>query len=390
MDSYDAIVVGAGAAGMMCAAVAGQRGRRVLLLEHNREPGAKILISGGGRCNFTNRDCSPERFISANPHFCKSALSRYAERDFVALVERYRIAYHEKKLGQLFCDGSAREILAMLRAECAKGGVDLRTGHRVTAIERADRFRLEADRGTFAARALVVASGGLSIPKLGASAFAYDLARRFEIPIVEPRPGLVPMRLTGAMLELCRSLTGVSVDAVASCGRASFRENLLFTHRGLSGPAILQISSYWHESEPILIDLMPDDDAERMLKDRKRARRRTELKNILGEILPTRLAHAIAADFPGGPIANLPDRALIAVAERIKRWRVVPAETEGYEKAEVTVGGIGTDALSSRTMETRTVPGLFFIGEAVDVTGWLGGYNFQWAWSSGWCAAQAL
>jgi predicted Rossmann fold flavoprotein len=390
MDSYDAIVVGAGAAGMMCAAAAGQRGQRVLLLEHNREPGAKILISGGGRCNFTNLDCAPECFISSNPHFCKSALSRYTSRDFIAMVERYRIAYHEKKLGQLFCNGSAREILSMLMAECAAGGVQMRCGHRITAIERADRFRVETDRGAFAARALVIASGGLSIPKLGASAFAYDLARRLEIPIIEPRPGLVPMRTSGANLELCKSLSGVSADAIASCGRASFRENLLFTHRGLSGPAILQISSYWNAGEPILIDLMPGDDAERLLKDRKRARPRAELKNILGENLPTRLAQTIAAQFPGGPIANLPDRTLAAVAERIKRWRVVPADSEGWEKAEVTVGGIDTGALSSQSMETRAVAGLYFIGEAVDVTGWLGGYNFQWAWSSGWCAAQSL
>ncbi len=390
MESYDAIVVGAGAAGMMCAAAAGQRGQRVLLLEHNREPGAKILISGGGRCNFTNLDCSPERFISSNPHFCKSALSRYTERDFIATVERYRIAYHEKKLGQLFCDGSAREILAMLVAECAGGGVDLRTGYRVTAVERAGRFRVATDHGAFESGALVIASGGLSIPKLGASGFAYDLARRFEIPIVEPRPGLVPIRTGGAVLELCKSLTGVSADAIASCGRASFHESLLFTHRGLSGPAILQVSSYWRAGEPILIDLMPGDDAARLLRDRKRVRPRAELKNLLGEILPTRLAHAIAAQFPGGPIANLTDRALIAAAERLKRWRVVPADSEGWEKAEVTVGGIDTAALSSRTMETRAVPGLYFIGEAVDVTGWLGGYNFQWAWSSGWCAAQAL
>jgi predicted Rossmann fold flavoprotein len=390
MDSYHAIVVGAGAAGMMCAAAAGQRGRRVLLLEHNREPGAKILISGGGRCNFTNLDCGPERFISSNPHFCKSALSRYTERDFIAMVERYRIAYHEKKLGQLFCDGSAREILAMLAAECAAGGVDLRTGWRVTAVERAGRFRVHTDHGAFESSALVIASGGLSIPKLGASTFAYDLARRFEIPIVEPRPGLVPIRTSGAVFELCKSLTGVSADAIASCRRTSFRENLLFTHRGLSGPAILQVSSYWRPGEPILIDLMPGDDAEHLLKDRKRVRPRAELKNLLGEIMPTRLARAIAAQFPGGPIANLPDRALAAVAERIKRWRIVPDDSEGWEKAEVTVGGIDTGALSSRSMETRAVPGLYFIGEAVDVTGWLGGYNFQWAWSSGWCAAQAL
>jgi predicted Rossmann fold flavoprotein len=390
MDLFDAIVIGAGAAGMLCAAIAGQRGRRILLLEHSREPGAKILISGGGRCNFTNLECASERFISSNPHFCKSALSRFSQHDFIAMVKRYGIRFHEKKLGQLFCDGSAREILAMLAAECAAGGVDIRTGHRVTGVERAEPFRVQTDRGVFTSRTLVIATGGLSIPKLGASAFAYDLARRFAIPLIEPRPGLAPLRAGASMLDLCRSLTGVSADAIVACGRQSFRENLLFTHRGLSGPAILQISSYWREGEAVLIDLMPEDDAERMLKDRKHTRARAELKTIIGEKLPARLAHAIAADFPGGSVANLPDRALARVAERIKRWRVVPAGSEGWEKAEVTVGGIDTAALSSRTMESREVPGLFFIGEAVDVTGWLGGYNFQWAWSSGWCAGQAL
>jgi predicted Rossmann fold flavoprotein len=390
METFDAVVLGAGAAGMMCAAMGGQRGRRVVLLEHNREPGAKILISGGGRCNFTNLDAAPDRFISANPHFCKSALSRYTQRDFIALVERHRIPYHEKTLGQLFCDRSAREILAMLQAECAAGRVELRTSHRVTAVAHAGRYRVETDRAVFTAPALVIATGGLSIPKLGASAFAYDLARRFDIPVIEPRPGLVPMRMGGQTLAMCKALTGVSVEAIVSCGRTSFRESLLFTHRGLSGPAILQISSYWRAGDAITIDLIPDTDAERFLLDRKRARPRAELKSVLAEVMPARLAHAIAAESPGGEIANLTDRALAAAAERLKRWRVLPVESEGWAKAEVTVGGIDTAALSSRTMEARAVPGLYFIGEAVDVTGWLGGYNFQWAWSSGWCAAQAL
>lgn len=391
METFDVIVLGAGAAGMMCAMSAGRRGRRVLVLEHNAEPGAKILISGGGRCNFTNLEITPERFLSANPHFCKSALSRYTERDFIAMVERHGIRYHEKTLGQLFCDGSAREILVMLIKECAWAAVDLRAGHRIAAVTRADRFRVETDRGSFAAPVLVIATGGLSIPKLGASGFAYDLARRFGLGLIEPRPGLVGLRFAGDMLALCRSLSGVSVEAVVSCGRQSFREKILFTHRGLSGPAILQISSYWREGNTISLDLAPEIEAEGFLRERKRSRPRAELGTVLGEILPARLGRAMAeAVAVDETMANLPDRALAAIAERLKRWRVAPAASEGWSKAEVTVGGIDTAGLSSKTMEAREVRGLYVIGEAVDVTGWLGGYNFQWAWSSGWCAGQAI
>jgi predicted Rossmann fold flavoprotein len=391
MESFDVVIVGAGAAGLMCAMTAGNRGRRVLLLEHNDQAGAKILISGGGRCNFTNLEIAPERFLSANQHFCKSALSRYTQHDFIALVERHRIRYHEKTLGQLFCDGSAREILAMLLAECAAARVDLRTRHRVTEVTRSDRFRLETDQGSFDAPTLVLATGGLSIPKMGASAFAYEIARRFDLEVIEPRPGLVPLKVTGETLELCKTLTGVSVDAIASCGRDSFRENILFTHRGLSGPAILQISSYWREGETLSLDLTPSLDIEKFLADRKRARPKAELKTVLAEVLPARLAHALASDAASNlPIANLPDRNLSELAQRIKRWQLKPAGSEGWPKAEVTVCGIDTAALSSKTMEARAVPGLFAIGEAVDVTGWLGGYNFQWAWSSGWCAGQAV
>lgn len=391
MEAFDLVVLGAGAAGMMCATVAGQRGRRVLILEHNQRPGAKILISGGGRCNFTNLHVAPERFISANPHFCKSALSRYTQHDFIAMVERHRIPYHEKTLGQLFCDGSSREILAMLLEECAAAQVELRTAHRVTGITRSDRFRIETDHGTFIAPAIALATGGLSIPSLGASGFAYDLARRFGLAIVEPRPGLVPLKFAGEVLALCRDLTGVSADAVVSCGRASFRESILFTHRGLSGPAILQISSYWREGEAISIDLAPGLDADAFLKDRRRSRPRAEVKTVLAEILPNRLADKVAeSTTDGAQIANLSDRALGAIAQRLKRWELRPAGSEGWAKAEVTAGGIDTAGLSSRTMEAREVPGLYVIGEAVDVTGWLGGYNFQWAWSSGWCAGQAL
>ncbi len=375
----------------MCAMTAGNRGRRVLLLEHNDQPGAKILISGGGRCNFTNLEIAPERFLSANPHFCKSALSRYTQHDFIALVERHRIRYHEKTLGQLFCDGSARQILAMLLAECAAARVDLRTGHSVSEITRADRFRIETDKGIFVATALVLATGGLSIPKMGATGFAYETARRFGLPVIEPRPGLVPLRVTGETLQLCQALTGVSLDAIVSCGRESFRENILFTHRGLSGPAILQISSYWREGDALSINLAPSLDIESFLADRKRARPKAELKTVLAEVMPTRLAHALAGAAGSNlSIANVPDRDLLELATRLKRWQLKPTGSEGWPKAEVTVLGIDTAALSSKTMEARAVPGLFVIGEAVDVTGWLGGYNFQWAWSNGWCAGNAV
>jgi predicted Rossmann fold flavoprotein len=391
MEAFDVGVLGAGAAGMMCAIGAGRRGRRALLLEHGAQPGAKILISGGGRCNFTNLEVTPERFLSANPHFCKSALSRYTARDFIAMVERHRIRYHEKTLGQLFCDGSAREILAMLLKECAASAVDLRTSHRITAVTRADRFRVETDRGSFATSALVIATGGLSIPKMGASGFAYDLARRFGLGVIEPRPGLVGLKFAGDMLALCQSLSGVSVEAIVLCGQQSFRENILFTHRGLSGPAVLQVSSYWRPGDTLSIDLAPGLEIESFLRERKRSRPRAELKSVLAEILPARLAQATAeAVTADGTMANLPDRSLIAMAARLKRWQVAPAASEGWPKAEVTVGGIDTATLSSKTMEAREVRGLYVIGEAVDVTGWLGGYNFQWAWSSGWCAGEAV
>jgi len=373
----------------MCAMTAGSRGRRVLLLEHNDQPGAKILISGGGRCNFTNLEIAPERFLSANPHFCRSALSQYTQHDFIGLVERHRIRYHEKTLGQLFCDGSAREILAMLLAGSATARVDLRIAHRVSEITRSDRFHIETDKGSFAARALVLAAGGLSIPKMGASGFAYEMARRFGLGVIEPRPGLVPLTFDGDTLALCRTLSGVSADAIVTCGRVSFRENLLFTHRGLSGPAILQISSYWREGDTLSINLVPELDAETFLQDRKSTRPKAELKTVLGEILPTRLAVAFAGRLAAVTIANVADRDLLALARRLKNWELTPVGSEGFAKAEVTVCGIDTDGLSSKTMEARKVPGLFAIGEAVDVTGWLGGYNFQWAWSSGWCAGQA-
>ena len=391
MEVFDVVILGAGAAGLMCAMTAGQRGRRVLVLDHAERPGAKILISGGGRCNFTNLEVTPERFLSGNPHFCKSALSRYTQRDFIALVERHRIAYHEKTLGQLFCDGSAREILAMLLAECAAAGVEVRLGLDVVEVTRGDRFRVETSRGIFAAGAVVLATGGLSIPKLRASGFAYEMARRFGLAVTIPRPGLVPLTVTGEALSMCQSLSGVSLDAVVSCGHQSFRENILFTHRGLSGPAILQISSYLSEDDTLTIDLVPTLDAQKFLSERKRTRPKAELKSVLAEVLPTRLAHALAESASRGvTMANLPDRVIMAAAALLKRWQVRPSGSEGWPKAEVTVGGIDTTGLSSKTMEARSVPGLYIIGEAVDVTGWLGGYNFQWAWSSGWIAGQAV
>jgi predicted Rossmann fold flavoprotein len=391
LENFDVVVIGAGAAGLMCAIVAAERGRRVLLLEHNDQPGAKILISGGGRCNFTNLEVAPDRFLSNNPHFCKSALSRYTERDFIAMVERHRIPYHEKTLGQLFCDRSARDILAMLLDHARAARVDLRVNQRVTEISHSDRFRIDTDAGTFSSPALVLATGGLSIPKMGATDFAYATARHFDLPVVEPRPGLVPLKVGDATLDLCRQLTGVSTDAIVSCGRASFRENILFTHRGLSGPAILQISSYWHDAEAITLDLAPSLDAETFLRDRKRTRPKAELKTILAEIVPARLAHSLATIAPSEiAIANISDLDLKAISSQLKRWIVTPTGSEGWPKAEVTVGGIDTNALSSKTMAARNVPGLFIIGEAIDVTGWLGGYNFQWAWSSGWVAGQSV
>ena len=378
---YDVIVAGGGAAGLMCALRAGQRGRRVLVLEHADKVGKKILISGGGRCNFTNLGSKPEAFLSRNPHFCKSALARYTQHDFIALVEKHRIAWHEKTLGQLFCDGSARQIVAMLLAECAGVGVEVKVAHRITGIDKSDRFTVATDHGAFISQSVALATGGLSIPKMGATAFAHDTARRFGLALTEMRPALVPLTLK------VPELSGVSLEVVTRLGRASFREAMLFTHRGLSGPAILQISSYWRAGQEIVIDLLPDTDAGSFLKDRKRARPKAELRTVLAELLPHRLAQHLAAE---RTMANLRDRDLDALAERLKAWKIVPTGTEGYAKAEVTVGGVDTDELSSRTMEARKVSGLFVIGEAVDVTGWLGGYNFQWAWSSGWAAGEAV
>ena len=385
---YDAIVLGAGAAGLMCAAAAGQRGRRVLLLDHAEQVGKKILISGGGRCNFTNIHTAPDRYISANPHFAKSALARYTPADFIALVDAHGIAHHEKTLGQLFCDGSAKQIVAMLLAECAKGGVDVRCGQPLGGVTHTDgRFQVTFGEMAFAAPNLVVATGGPSIPKMGASGFAYDLARQFGLKVVEPRPALVPLTLGGDYV-LFRDLSGVATAVEARAGKAGFREAALFTHRGLSGPAILQISSYWRHGEPVAIDFLPDA-PHGWLTEAKRARPRAPVASVLA--LPDRLAQTLA-DRLGldGELGAQTDRRLADAEARLRRWVFMPNGTEGFAKAEVTVGGISTANLSSQTMMAKSVPGLYAVGEAVDVTGWLGGYNFQWAWASGHAAGQAL
>nr|WP_183985514.1 aminoacetone oxidase family FAD-binding enzyme [Sphingomonas jinjuensis] len=388
VSNFDAIVLGAGAAGLMAAATAGQRGARVLVVDHNDEPGRKILISGGGRCNFTNIGTVPERFVSANPHFAKSALGRYTPADFLALIEKHGIAWHEKTLGQLFCDGSAKQIVAMLMDECLAGHVSFAFGQAVRDVAHGDgRFRVTVGSIVHEAPALVVATGGPSIPKLGATGFAYDLARRFGMKVVEPRPALVPLTL-GQGEALFRELSGVSTEVVARAGPAAFREAALFTHRGLSGPAILQASSYWRHGEAVGIDFAPDAPAG-WLRAAKRAQPRTTLKRLLP--VPERLAVALVEQLGvAGDLGNVPDKALEAAEVRLGDWRFTPNGTEGYAKAEVTVGGISTAELSSRTMEAKKLPGLYAIGEAVDVTGWLGGYNFQWAWASGWAAAQAI
>ena len=387
---YDTIILGAGAAGMMCALTAGQRGRRVLLLDHADEVGKKILISGGGRCNFTNINTAPDRYLSANPHFAKSALGRYTASDFIELVDRHGIKWHEKTLGQLFCDGSAKQIVGMLLDECDAGNVTIGLGQPIRAVDHADgQYRVTFGERTATAPALVIATGGPSIPKMGATGFAYDLARQFGLKVVEPRPALVPFTLGGEE-TLFRSLSGVAADVVARCGKTAFREAALFTHKGLSGPAILQISSYWRHGESIGIDFLPDLKPG-WLAEAKRASPRTAFRKLLASHLPARLAETLAdrLGFDGELVAQT-DKRLDETARRLADWRFTPNGTEGLAKAEVVAGGIATDGLSSQTMEARKVPGLYAIGEAVDVTGWLGGYNFQWAWASGWAAGQAV
>jgi predicted Rossmann fold flavoprotein len=392
VSGYDVIVLGAGAAGLMCASVAGQRGRSVLLLEQARNPAEKIRISGGGRCNFTNLRTSPANFLSDNPRFCTSALSGYSQRDFIALVDSYGIAHHEKTRGQLFCDGSSRQIVDMLLAECRKARVQLRLGIRISEVSKGEGgFAVVTDQGEFRGRSLVVATGGPSIPKMGSSGFGYKIAEQFGLKIVPPRAALVPLTFDTALLAQFGDLSGVSVDAVVACGETSFDEALLFTHRGLSGPAILQISSYWREGHDLVIDMAPRIDVLDVLKRLRSDHPRQEMATALVDVLPKRLARKIA-DATAGPerIADFSDKLLMKVAADVKQWRVKPNGTEGYRTAEVTLGGVDTSGLSSKTFEAKSVAGLYFIGEVVDVTGHLGGFNFQWAWSSGYAAGRHL
>lgn len=389
MAEFETVIIGAGAAGMMCAAHAGAR---VLVIDHAKKPGEKIRISGGGRCNFTNLHAGPENFLSRNPHFAKSALARYTQWDFIELVERYGIAWHEKTLGQLFCDTSAKEIIAMLVKEMEIAGAQMWLETSVSGIERKDdMFVIATTRGEVRAANLVVACGGKSIPKMGATGFGYDIARQFGHEITETRAGLVPLTFSGDLLERLKALAGVSLEARVHAGGVSFDEALLFTHRGLSGPAILQISNYWHEGEAITIDLLPGQGAFAHLRQRRSEAGRKSITTVLAELLPARLAEDMARDLGlSGNIADFSDARLEEIAKALHGWTVLPSGSEGYRTAEVTLGGVLTDQVSARTMQSALVPGLYFIGEVMDVTGWLGGYNFQWAWSSGWAAGTAI
>lgn len=386
-QNYDVLVLGAGAAGLMCAIEASKRGRRVAVLERSERAGKKILISGGGRCNFTNIYCEPENFLSANPHFAKSALARYTPADFIALVEKHRIPYHEKTLGQLFCDGSSREILAMLEEECWAAHVAIRTSVQIKEVSRTDEFVVRGQDDEYCAPVLVVATGGLSIPKMGATGLGYDLARQFGVKVREPRPALVPLVFNAGDRKNYCDLAGVSAEVIASDGAQQFREKMLITHRGLSGPAILQISSYWKPGGTVAIDLAPQREVNAVFRDAKYPRTAAALKSSLQSVLPNRLATRWLELHPQKAWTNA---ALQEFERNLHAWEVVPAGTEGYEKAEVTAGGVDTDQLSPKTMESRTVPGLYFVGEVVDVTGHLGGFNFQWAWASGAAAGRAV
>ena len=384
------VVIGAGAAGLMCASEAGRRKRRVLLLDHSNKLAEKIRISGGGRCNFTNLFTDPAAFLSNNAHFCKSALSRYTQHDFIEMVENAKISYHEKKLGQLFCDDTAQQIIELLKHNVLEAGVELEQGVKVSAVEKAEKhFVLNTDYGFVQANSLVVATGGLSIPKIGATDFGYRLARQFNLPVTEVRAGLVPLIFSDSVLAFCKALAGLSVDAVVSCSAASFREGLLFTHRGLSGPSVLQISSYWQDGEMLLIDLAPDMSLSEQIQQAKSSQGKLDILTVLARILPRRLAAAILErEGVSGRIADLTSVEVDRLHTAVHRWQIFPSGTEGYRTAEVTLGGVDTSALSSKTMEAHSCPGLYFVGEVIDVTGHLGGYNFQWAWSSGWVAGQ--
>ncbi len=392
MTSCDVLVIGAGAAGLMCAIEAGRRGRSVMAIDHAKKPAEKIRISGGGRCNFTNLHVTPKQFLSSNPHFCVSALKRYTQHDFIKRVSERGIAFHEKTLGQLFCDGSATQIVDMLLEDLKAVGGELRLGVEPGSVERAaEGFHVKTSAGEIACRSLVLATGGLSIPKMGATGYAYEIARQFGLKLVAPRPALVPFVMNEPALAPIAELAGVSVEARVSCGGASFDEGMLFTHRGVSGPAILQISSYWREGEDVVIDLARGRDVFAELRAARRERPKQQLDNALAAFAPKRLADQVAArTFGTARLADLSDAKLREVGAALNAWRVKPDGTEGWRTAEVTLGGVDTDGLSSKTMEAKAAPGLFFIGECVDVTGWLGGYNFQWAWSSGWAAGQVV
>lgn len=397
IKKVDVVVVGAGAAGLMCAAVAGQRGKKVVLIDHASVLAEKIRISGGGRCNFTNLHTGPQNFISNNPHFCKSALARYTPQDFLGLMKRYGIAYHEKHKGQLFCDRSAEQIIQMLKTECESGGVEINMPCKVQCVsQNSSQFQLVTDQGELHTDSVVIATGGLSIPKIGATDFAYRIAKQFDIPVVPPTPALVPLTFDAASWQAFVPLAGIALEVDIETGtkkqRTHFREDLLFTHRGLSGPAVLQISSYWQEGAEIQINLMPEVDlAERLIHEKSTSRK--NLGNVLAQYLPTRLAEnwlQVAVCQAEQRIADMPDKTLRALGDSINQWKITPNGSEGYKKAEVTRGGIDTRALSQQTMMANNVPGLYFIGEAMDVTGWLGGYNFQWAWASGVAAGHAV
>jgi predicted Rossmann fold flavoprotein len=393
LQKKDVIVIGAGAAGLLCAIEAGKRGRKTVVLESSEKPGNKILISGGGRCNFTNINTHPECFISENPHFCKSALARYSPNDFIALVEKHRIKYHEKKLGQLFCDGSAKEIVNMLVEECRIAGVEIVTNCNVRKISPhpqplsksgEESFSVITNQEEYISESLVIATGGVSIPQMGATDFGYMRAKQFDISLTEVKPGLVPLTFNKWKFS---DLSGVSIDAIVSCNNIRFRENILFTHRGLSGPAILQISNYWNQGDAITINLLPDKNFEEMLIKDKASR--IQLDNFLSQHMPKRFADKFSEMyFQAKPLYKLKETSFPEIAEKIHNWIVKPSGTEGFQKAEITIGGVNTDELSSKTMESKKVKGLYFIGEVVDVTGWLGGYNFQWAWASGFAAGQ--
>ena len=383
---HEVIIIGGGAAGLMCALTAGRRGRRVRVLEHANRCGKKILMSGGGRCNFTNTGTTPANFLSANPHFCKSALARYRPAHFIAMVDAHHMAWHEKKLGQLFCDDSSKQIVAMLLAECADAGVVIDTSCPVETVASGPGggFLLHTGKGTLEAESLVVATGGLSIPKMGATGFGYELARQFGHMVLPTRAGLVPLTLSGKHLEHYADLAGVSVHVSARCGKARFDNAMLCTHRGLSGPAILQVSSYWEPGKELLLDLLPEHDIEAWLLERQREQPAAELRTVLADVFPKRFAQRLCEVwFTSKPMRQYSHAELPAIARQLAHWPIIASGTEGYRTAEVTLGGVDTDGVSSSRMESKTVPGLYFIGEVLDVTGWLGGYNFQWAWASG-------